>query len=47
VTDENKLRKAGARSDPYAVFSRRLSDGDPPDRWADLLEDARKAAEDT
>jgi toxin YhaV len=44
VNDENTLRKAGARSDPYAVFSRRLNDGDPPDRWADLLNDARKAS---
>lgn len=43
VNDENTLRKAGARSDPYAVFARRLDAGDPPDDWDELLEDARMA----
>lgn len=41
VNDETTLRKAGARSDPYAVFVRRLDDGDPPDDWDELLTDAR------
>lgn len=40
VNDENTLRKAGARSDPYAVFARRLNEGRPPDHWDDLLSDA-------
>ncbi|WP_342149176.1 type II toxin-antitoxin system YhaV family toxin [Methylorubrum sp. SB2] len=40
VNDENTLRKAGGRSDPYAVFARRLDAGDPPDHWDDLLVDA-------
>jgi toxin YhaV len=40
VNDENTLRKAGGRSDPYAVFARRLDAGDPPDGWDDLLSDA-------
>lgn len=40
VNDENTLRKAGARTDPYAVFARRLGEGNPPDRWDELLEDA-------
>jgi toxin YhaV len=44
VNDENTLRKAGARSDPYSVFARRLDDGNTPDRWDELLEDARMAA---
>ncbi len=43
VNDENTLRKAGSRSDPYTVFSRRLDDGDPPDDWDELLTEARKA----
>ncbi len=40
VNDENTLRKAGGRSDPYAVFARRLDAGDPPDGWDALLADA-------
>ncbi|QEE38671.1 MULTISPECIES: type II toxin-antitoxin system YhaV family toxin [unclassified Methylobacterium] len=40
VNDENTLRKAGSRSDPYAVFAQRLNAGDPPDGWEDLLADA-------
>jgi toxin YhaV len=42
INDENTLRKAGSRSDPYAVFKKRLDDGDPPDGWDDLLRDASK-----
>jgi len=41
VNDENTLRKAGSRTDPYAVFLRRLDEGNPPDSWTELLEDAR------
>jgi len=40
VKDENTLRKAGARTDPYVVFQRRLEEGDPPDDWGALLADA-------
>ncbi len=40
VNDENTLRKAGARTDPYAVFRRRLEEGDPPDDWGALLAEA-------
>jgi toxin YhaV len=43
LNDENTLRKAGSKSDPYAVFLRRLDRGDPPDDWAGLLADATKA----
>jgi len=43
VNDENTLRKAGSRSDPYTAFSRQLDDGDPPDDWDELLTEARKA----
>lgn len=37
VNDENTLRKAGANSDPYAVFGKRLRRGDPPDDWPSLV----------
>jgi toxin YhaV len=42
VNDENTLRKAGARSDPYSVFLRRLASGNPPDDWQDLLKEAQQ-----
>jgi toxin YhaV len=42
VNDENTLRKAGSRTDPYSVFVRRLHEGNPPDDWDDLLADARR-----
>jgi len=40
VNDETTLRKAGAHSDPYAVFTRRLREGNPPDNWDMLLREA-------
>lgn len=40
VNDESTLRKAGSRSDPYAVFTKRLQTGDPPDNWDALLQEA-------
>jgi toxin YhaV len=43
LNDENTLRKAGSRTDPYSVFLRRLDRGTPPDDWAALLKDAAKA----
>ncbi|MCZ8085820.1 MAG: type II toxin-antitoxin system YhaV family toxin [Brevundimonas sp.] len=39
VNDENTLRKAGARTDVYAVFKSRLARGDPPTSWQELLRD--------
>ena len=44
VNDRDTLRKAGAASDPYAVFARMLARGDPPDAWPVLLEAARDRA---
>jgi toxin YhaV len=41
VSDENTLRKAGAKTDPYALFQKRLLAGDPPDDWDDLLKQSR------
>ncbi|HYC02508.1 MAG TPA: type II toxin-antitoxin system YhaV family toxin [Azospirillaceae bacterium] len=37
INDENSLRKAGAKSDPYEVFRRMVLGGDPPDDWDALL----------
>ncbi len=41
VNDRDTLRKAGAASDPYAVFARMLAQGNPPDDWAALLADVQ------
>jgi toxin YhaV len=40
VNDETTIRKAGAATDPYAVFTRRLQEGNPPGGWDDLLREA-------
>lgn len=40
VNDENTLRKAGAGSDPYAVFGSLLRKGRPPDDWDALVKEA-------
>jgi len=37
LNDEQTLRKAGARTDPYAVFARMLAAGEPPGDFDDLL----------
>ncbi len=37
VNDEMNLRKAGARTDPYAVFKAMLESGVPPNSFAQLL----------
>lgn len=44
VNDRDTLRKAGAASDPYAVFARMLAAGNPPDDWAKLLAAAEDPA---
>jgi toxin YhaV len=36
VNDENTLRSAGSKSDPYAVFEKMLGRGNPPDDWGAL-----------
>ncbi len=40
INDENTLRKAGSRTDPYMVFNKRLKDGNPPNDWDDLFRTA-------
>ena len=37
VNDENALRSAGAKTNPYAVFQKVLKSGHPPDDWDALL----------
>jgi toxin YhaV len=41
VNDETTLRKAGSHTDPYAIFNKRLREGDPPDNWDDLFREAK------
>ncbi|HEY6389648.1 MAG TPA: type II toxin-antitoxin system YhaV family toxin [Bryobacteraceae bacterium] len=43
VNDETTLRKAGAQTDPYAVFTKRLQEGNPPDSWNALFQKAEAA----
>lgn len=43
VNDRDTLRKAGAVTDPYAVFGRMLAGGNPPDDWPALLATAQDA----
>jgi toxin YhaV len=42
VDDRNRLRKAGAGTDPYAVFAGMLASGNPPDDWPTLLAAAQR-----
>ena len=37
INDTHSLRSAGSKSDPYAVFTRMLNRGNPPDDWESLL----------
>jgi toxin YhaV len=37
VNDENSLRKAGAKTDPYAIFRSMLASGNPPSNMGQLL----------
>jgi toxin YhaV len=45
VNDEKTLRKAGAKSDPYAVFEKRLKQGYPPSDWSTLLKQSTVEAQ--
>lgn len=44
LNDENTLRKKGSKNDPYAIFRKRLENGDPPNDWDDLLTSAQALA---
>ena len=41
VNDEQTLRSAGSKSDPYVVFETMLGRGKPPDDWAALMAASR------
>lgn len=41
VNDEQTLRAAGSKSDPYAVFEKMLERGNPPDDWQRLVAASR------
>jgi toxin YhaV len=41
INDENTLRKAGSKSDPYRIFQKMLEAGDPPSSWAALAAKAK------
>ena len=38
VNDDESLRKAGSKTDPYAVFKAMLESGNPPNSFADLVQ---------
>lgn len=38
VNDDESLRKAGSKTDPYAAFKAMLESGNPPNSFADLLQ---------
>jgi toxin YhaV len=42
VNDRDTLRKAGAATDPYAVFAAMLAGGNPPDDWPALMAAAER-----
>lgn len=42
VNDEQTLRSAGSKSDPYAVFEKMLGRGNPPDDWNALKAASRE-----
>ena len=41
VNDAQTLRSAGGKSDPYAVFEKMLTRGNPPDDWDGLMKKCR------
>lgn len=43
VNDENTLRSAGSKRDPYAVFQKMLLRGKPPDSWDELVQASKSA----
>lgn len=42
VNDDQTLRAAGSKSDPYAIFEKMLKRGKPPDGWNALVAACRK-----
>ena len=46
VNDEKTLRTAGSKNDPYTVFRKMLSRGNPPDDWNQLQSESIRQAVD-
>lgn len=44
VNDENTKRAYGSDTDAYRAFQRMLKSGNPPDDWASLLAEAKRAS---
>jgi toxin YhaV len=42
VSDERTLRKDGDKNDPYAIFARGLSRGEPPNSFAALMKQSHE-----
>jgi toxin YhaV len=42
INDERGLRKAGSKTDPYAVFQAMLEGGDPPSSFEELLRRSKR-----
>jgi len=42
MNDESTLRKAGSKTDPYAVFRTMLESGNPPDSMEELVRRSRE-----
>ncbi|MBV9157180.1 MAG: type II toxin-antitoxin system YhaV family toxin [Acidobacteriaceae bacterium] len=42
INDEGTLRKAGSKTDPYAVFKAMIEKGEPPNSFAELLQAAKE-----
>ncbi|MCY3876125.1 MAG: type II toxin-antitoxin system YhaV family toxin [Rhodobacteraceae bacterium] len=40
--DQSTLRSSGSRTDPYTVFARMLTRGNPPEDWASLMAASRQ-----
>ncbi len=47
VNDDKTLRKEGDKNDPYAIFSRSLQKGDPPDDLDALLKLCNEVADES
>jgi toxin YhaV len=45
LNDETTLRKAGSKTDVYAIFAQKLSRGEVPDSIEELLRDAASSGE--
>jgi toxin YhaV len=45
VNDDNSKRAYGSKTDAYSIFQKMLNSGNPPDRWDDLLQEAKNEIE--